>query len=294
MQLSRQQIGYIIAGVIGVLAIVVVAFLLLNVRRANQPLTTVVDQMETSRDRIARAEVSCADAQDPEICLWQTVINEAEALGSVELCETLEDNAREECVELVALALGDREACRGAADHRQDACEDAVTMQIASGQQDVRLCDGIQDVNLQETCRSSITSEIVAAGTCAEYGVQQELCEGADRIARAVEARDLSICDTFGHEDERADCYEAVNEVIEDVEPEAAGTDTDSDGLTDTAEQSVGTDPNNPDSDGDGLTDGEEVNTYRTNPLNPDTDGDSFSDGVEVENGFDPNGAGGL
>ncbi|MGD2049445.1 MAG: hypothetical protein PVH03_08120, partial [Chloroflexota bacterium] len=87
--------------------------------------------------------------------------------------------------------------------------------------------------------------------------------------------------------------------------------DRDGDGLGDTQEGVVGTDPDNPDTDGDGLLDGEEVltwgtsplnrdtdgdilldgdevRTYRTDPTNPDTDGDGIPDGVEVANGTDP------
>lgn len=58
--------------------------------------------------------------------------------------------------------------------------------------------------------------------------------------------------------------------------------DTDSDGLADTVELSVGTDPRSPDTDADGLTDGEEFNTYATDPLNRDTDSDLLLDGAEV------------
>ena len=88
--------------------------------------------------------------------------------------------------------------------------------------------------------------------------------------------------------------------------------DSDGDGLTDAAETSLGTNPNNPDSDGDGLSDGAEVNTHGTDPLladsdgdglgdgaevntyatdprNPDSDGDGYRDGVEVAAGSDPN-----
>lgn len=60
-------------------------------------------------------------------------------------------------------------------------------------------------------------------------------------------------------------------------------TDTDADGLTDEAEEKIGTDPNNPDTDGDGLKDGEEVNDYNTDPLKADTDGDGLKDGEEVK-----------
>ena len=58
--------------------------------------------------------------------------------------------------------------------------------------------------------------------------------------------------------------------------------DSDGDGLTDTQEADIGTDPFNPDTDGDGLSDGEEVNLYRTDPLNPDSDWDGLKDGAEV------------
>ena len=41
--------------------------------------------------------------------------------------------------------------------------------------------------------------------------------------------------------------------------PVYATEDTDGDGLIDEAEETLGTDPNNPDTDGDGLSDGNEV-----------------------------------
>ncbi len=58
--------------------------------------------------------------------------------------------------------------------------------------------------------------------------------------------------------------------------------DSDGDGLKDSYERQIGTDPNNADTDGDGLKDGVEVFTHRTDPLNPDTDGDGLNDGSEV------------
>lgn len=58
--------------------------------------------------------------------------------------------------------------------------------------------------------------------------------------------------------------------------------DSDGDGLLDSEEVTIGTDPYDPDTDKDGLTDGEEVRTYKTDPLNPDTDWDGLKDGAEV------------
>ncbi len=58
--------------------------------------------------------------------------------------------------------------------------------------------------------------------------------------------------------------------------------DSDGDGLLDSEEAEIGTDPFNPDTDGDGLSDGEEVRLHKTDPLNPDTDYDGLKDGAEV------------
>ncbi len=66
---------------------------------------------------------------------------------------------------------------------------------------------------------------------------------------------------------------------------EAVGsTDADGDGLPNSEEIEIGTDPNNPDTDADGLSDGDEVKIYRTDPTLPDTEGDALSDGEEVLN----------
>ncbi|HUU82055.1 MAG TPA: matrixin family metalloprotease [Phycisphaerae bacterium] len=58
--------------------------------------------------------------------------------------------------------------------------------------------------------------------------------------------------------------------------------DTDGDGLTDTAERSLGTDPELADTDGDGLSDGAEVG-MGTSPLARDSDGDGLDDGEDAE-----------
>lgn len=58
--------------------------------------------------------------------------------------------------------------------------------------------------------------------------------------------------------------------------------DSDGDGLSDSYEVQIGTNPFDPDTDKDGLTDGEEVLKHKTDPLNPDTDWDGLKDGAEV------------
>ncbi len=64
-------------------------------------------------------------------------------------------------------------------------------------------------------------------------------------------------------------------------------TDTDGDGLSDSAELELGTNPARSDTDGDGLPDGAEV-AAETDPLDPDTDGDLLPDGWETDRGLDP------
>ncbi|MHA2281613.1 MAG: binary toxin-like calcium binding domain-containing protein, partial [Promethearchaeota archaeon] len=59
-------------------------------------------------------------------------------------------------------------------------------------------------------------------------------------------------------------------------------TDSDGDGLTDSFEIEIGTNPNKLDSDNDTLPDGVELSEYGTFPTNPDSDNDGLSDGEEV------------
>jgi len=77
-----------------------------------------------------------------------------------------------------------------------------------------------------------------------------------------------------------------------------ASLDDDGDGLPDSLELAIGTDPLDPDTDGDGLDDFVEVgwdgdaSTYTPgsdlDPLARDTDGDGFGDGMEVTAQHDP------
>lgn len=70
--------------------------------------------------------------------------------------------------------------------------------------------------------------------------------------------------------------------------------DADADGLTDSEETALGTNPAKVDTDADGLSDYEEAKVYGTNPKNPDTDGDGHGDGAEVDGDFNPKGEGPL
>jgi outer membrane protein OmpA-like peptidoglycan-associated protein len=68
--------------------------------------------------------------------------------------------------------------------------------------------------------------------------------------------------------------------------------DCDKDGLTDSEEKRIGTDPCNPDTDNDQLTDFDEVRVHGTDPLKPDTDDDGLGDFAELrQHATDPRNA---
>jgi hypothetical protein len=68
----------------------------------------------------------------------------------------------------------------------------------------------------------------------------------------------------------------------------ACDSDDDNDGLSDSAEAALGTDPLISDTDTDNLSDGDEHNIHATDPLLLDTDSDGAGDGVEIAYGTDP------
>jgi hypothetical protein len=77
----------------------------------------------------------------------------------------------------------------------------------------------------------------------------------------------------------RVDPGERSPAVVGD-DPNNPQGDSDGDGLSDSEELILGTNPNNPDSDNDGLNDGQE-NSFGSNPLDADTDDDGVADGAE-------------
>jgi len=155
-----------------------------------------------------------------------------------------------------------------------------------------------------------------ADGTCADDpdGIQEPLlllacddvdgdgvCDDADNCPFTANAGQLDTdgdlagdaCDDDDDNDGLTDSFEAS------IGTDPLRADTDGDGLSDYAEVAydgdattytpgADTDPTAADSDGDTLSDGEEVNTVGSSPLLYDTDGDGFDDGAEVAAGSDP------
>lgn len=74
-----------------------------------------------------------------------------------------------------------------------------------------------------------------------------------------------------------------TTEVTSTQETTTTTQDSDGDGLTDSREAELGTDPDKADTDGDGLNDAREVQEIGTDPTKADTDGDGIPDGEEVK-----------
>ena len=68
-----------------------------------------------------------------------------------------------------------------------------------------------------------------------------------------------------------------------------ADADSDEDGLSNSVEITMGTNPQKVDTDNDGLSDYDEINIHNTNPTMPDSDNDNVEDGSEIKIGLDPN-----
>lgn len=90
--------------------------------------------------------------------------------------------------------------------------------------------------------------------------------------------------DGLNHDDDNCLLVSNTNQLDTDNDGlgDVCDTDMDGDGLTNSVELSIGTDPLLADSDLDTLNDGDEVNIYASNPLSSDTDGDGISDGDEI------------
>ncbi len=100
-----------------------------------------------------------------------------------------------------------------------------------------------------------------------------------------IDINEWADTDRDGVGDNADNCMNAANFDQLDTDDNGVGDacadDDDGDGLSDTREAELGTDPKNPDTDGDSVSDSAEV-TAGTNPLAADTDADGYNDNVDI------------
>ena len=113
--------------------------------------------------------------------------------------------------------------------------------------------------------------------------VIQATNDGAAGIVRAGVVLSNLDSDSDGIPDEAE-----VSLGLDPRNPVDAQEDFDRDNLINLREHALGSNLRNPDTDGDDLPDGDEVNRHQTNPVLADTDGEGVPDGVEVRTGSNP------
>lgn len=147
----------------------------------------------------------------------------------------------------------------------------SVATNLVTGDSNVALDVFVRDLTDGTTARVSLTDAGAQAGGISDA---PSISTSGTRIAFNSRTA-LVASDTNGSDD----AY---------VADTACCVDTDGDGLTDSEEALLGTNPTVADTDGDNLSDGTEVNTHGTNPLLADTDSDGVDDDVEIAAGTDP------
>jgi serine/threonine protein kinase len=157
-------------------------------------------------------------------------------------------------------------------------CLSAAALIVFTGGRDQRATQTAVALAANQTAEATMT--LVAQAT-AEVAQTTQAGESAGVTATSLAQTAVAQGDDDG--DGLSNSQEA------EIGTDPNDPDTDNDGLTDGQEvNEYGTNPRLPDSDGDNLSDGDEVNVYGTSPTNPDTDGDGVNDGIEVNLGTDP------
>jgi len=212
----------------------------------------------------------CDDNPNPEICRRQLVDKKAVERKNPKICKTLPDTEQSRCVAQVALETLDKDDCEILKDETKINCEDQVVKKTAKQTNDIQQCDIINNESVKLNCIAQVTASIVREGTCTEKGIDKNLCDDKQAINKAFSTGDAGNCFDILDEQKYAECEQAAL-----------------DGKYALEEQQVLDNFQETDSDGDGLTDSKELE-IGTDPLNKDTDGDGYTDKQEYDAGYDP------
>ena len=249
-----KMIGVVVVGILLVIIIVAVIFRV----RGSQQQQIVFDQVVNQQAASVFSE--CDAAEDPEACRAAKIDDVAAVTGDIEMCEGLDEEARDGCIWGVARAETDASTCTLMKDaERERACNDEISRSMALASNDASLCDNIANETAKTGCQEAFLSPLTSAN-CQERGKEQGYCQMLSVSEVAATKQDARLCEQVVDKAFHKDCLEFVE--IDDP---------DFDGLSTSSEKDYGTDPDD-----------------------PDTDDDGFSDGDEVEAGYDPNGPGKL
>lgn len=167
-----------------------------------------------------------------------------------------------------AVAAKDATRCTDIGDAQtRDLCVSAAAEAAADGSQ----CDRIGDDVMRTRCvERAATAAAHIQGSVTPCAMLADAAQTACRYAAYATVTGREACDPSGEFAD--DCRIYFGEAFDPNAPRPpelpANGDEDGDGLTNSRERDLGTDPRNKDTDGDGFSDGEEVkNGY--NPLGP-------------------------
>lgn len=239
-------VGAVIA--IGAAAVGIIFYNQAQDRQAQERETVSV--IEVANGHMTEETAECVDALDPQACEDRARRKIARELGLVDFCAELDGQRLYNCVTTVAREQLDPEKCQLLTDQERRDCEDSVYIALAQDETDLGICDQIHNEADAESCRSLITNRIIDLNACAEYGIDESLCQEEQEIYQAALNNECALLSDTA----KSMCEEYLGSL-----------DQDSDGLRLSAEHEAG-----------------------TSDQNPDTDGDGYSDFDEVINGFDP------
>lgn len=209
--------------------------------------------------QLEQSLADCAQEADPDACRERKVQLAAEAVGTADVCQSLADEAYDECVWTVARTQENVATCLDMQDvGKAVTCADAIFLKLALANVSAETCDSIQDEQKKTDCLAAVAGPLTQEN-CLERK-DAAFCSEFDLFVRATVAQDPDICDEITDADISAMCVEVV----------APG-----------------------DRDFDGLDEGEE-SAYGTSDRSSDTDNDGFADREEVDSGYNPNGTGRL
>ncbi len=279
---NKRHIVILLTAIAVAILLIIGAIWFIRVRQ-ERALREIADRAATEAveeklvDEIARCDLS----NDPTVCKAEKVSSAALKTEAVSLCERLEENSRDRCLQDFALSKNSQETCKLLSAEAQSGCEDAFVWKKARAETSFRACASITSEETRGKCENEMTLRVIAAGTCEKEGVDQVNCDDAQVVRQAVLAQDFALCDRLSSSVRIIVCKALVGD-----------SDADVDGLMFTEEGTSGSDPKRSDSDSDGLSDAEEVHVWKTDPTKSDTDGDGFSDKIEVDGGYNPLGPG--
>ena len=180
------------------------------------------------------------------------------------------------CLYLVAREASREEYCdKIEKNETKNSCHDSFALEKAVEQTDSQECLAIGSSSFKNQCLENFYLKFKKIDECdrlpAEY---KSRCSDVVNNSMAFSSNNISTCDAINDKTFKAVCKLNIKRKPKD---------SDGDGITDSMENSYGTNAFKADTDGDGLSEWDEIMKYQTNPLKPDTCGYGITDGEAVK-----------